>query len=417
VSTDDENQPAPDGTADGEAPKLPTRAAIYIDPDGTVHFGALFEGLVPVADALGTRKTTREQAALSGPGTDLGPRSELPLPPLAAPAIEDPAERNAMLEKLTPLLMRPVYFAIMHEQLGMSALRPNSLGMDDEFNFLPRDGRIQGFAAEPTSPGTRAGFPDLIWVKPGGRRRAGSPRRRLPELVAARPQSFRIDDEGLVPAERDAPVLFGDRPRPPAPGHFLRKQEPLVRAPIAQIDGTAFRMDPVTGLLPNESIIEARPQPELPSWYLLDYDRDFYRRWTPMIDIWALGPLQNEWFSYWWTEFREQALGGFPYFPFREDREIKWLIILRCKEQMMIRRDVPKLETPPELEDPYVYEIQGIGILQHERLLKLAELIEKPTWVEITRIVREDRGALHPWLDAYSDWRALKSGLEEQEGA
>jgi hypothetical protein len=33
-------------------PKLPVRASIYIDPDGSVHFGALFEGLVPVAEAL-----------------------------------------------------------------------------------------------------------------------------------------------------------------------------------------------------------------------------------------------------------------------------------------------------------------------------------------------------------------------------
>ena len=39
----------------GEAPlpKLPVRASIYIDPDGSVHFGALFGGLVPVAQALG----------------------------------------------------------------------------------------------------------------------------------------------------------------------------------------------------------------------------------------------------------------------------------------------------------------------------------------------------------------------------
>jgi hypothetical protein len=34
-------------------PRLPERAAIYIAKDGTVHFGALFEGLVPVARALG----------------------------------------------------------------------------------------------------------------------------------------------------------------------------------------------------------------------------------------------------------------------------------------------------------------------------------------------------------------------------
>lgn len=36
-----------------EPPRLPQRAAIYIAPDGTVHFGALFKDLVPVAAALG----------------------------------------------------------------------------------------------------------------------------------------------------------------------------------------------------------------------------------------------------------------------------------------------------------------------------------------------------------------------------
>ncbi len=34
-------------------PRLPVRAAIYIAPDGRVHFGALFAELVPVATALG----------------------------------------------------------------------------------------------------------------------------------------------------------------------------------------------------------------------------------------------------------------------------------------------------------------------------------------------------------------------------
>ena len=36
-------------------PRLPQRATIYIAPDGTVHFGALFRDLVPVADALAPR--------------------------------------------------------------------------------------------------------------------------------------------------------------------------------------------------------------------------------------------------------------------------------------------------------------------------------------------------------------------------
>jgi hypothetical protein len=38
-----------------EPPRLPERAAIYIAKDGSVHFGALFEGLVPVARSLGAK--------------------------------------------------------------------------------------------------------------------------------------------------------------------------------------------------------------------------------------------------------------------------------------------------------------------------------------------------------------------------
>ena len=36
-----------------ELPKLPVRAAIYLLPDGSVQFGALFAELLPVARALG----------------------------------------------------------------------------------------------------------------------------------------------------------------------------------------------------------------------------------------------------------------------------------------------------------------------------------------------------------------------------
>ena len=35
-----------------DPPRLPERAAIYRAPDGTVRFGALFAGLLPVAEAL-----------------------------------------------------------------------------------------------------------------------------------------------------------------------------------------------------------------------------------------------------------------------------------------------------------------------------------------------------------------------------
>jgi len=41
-----------------DAPRLPERAAIYIGPDGNVTFGALFEGLVPVAQAIAANSLT-----------------------------------------------------------------------------------------------------------------------------------------------------------------------------------------------------------------------------------------------------------------------------------------------------------------------------------------------------------------------
>ena len=51
---------------------LPVRASIYIAPDGTVHFGALFAELVPVAAALGrTAKPTASDDTGSSPSSAL----------------------------------------------------------------------------------------------------------------------------------------------------------------------------------------------------------------------------------------------------------------------------------------------------------------------------------------------------------
>jgi hypothetical protein len=42
-----------------EPPRLPERAAIYIAADGSVKFGALFEGLLPVAEAIAGKSLRR----------------------------------------------------------------------------------------------------------------------------------------------------------------------------------------------------------------------------------------------------------------------------------------------------------------------------------------------------------------------
>ena len=70
MSTNDDRERLAAGTAPGPVPRLPVRASIYIDVDGTVHFGALFEGLVPVADAL------RGPASARGEPTGEGARRE-----------------------------------------------------------------------------------------------------------------------------------------------------------------------------------------------------------------------------------------------------------------------------------------------------------------------------------------------------
>ena len=54
-----------------EAPRLPQRAAIYIAPDGSVKFGALFEDLVPVAEAVSG--SARPASALPVPPSDRNP--------------------------------------------------------------------------------------------------------------------------------------------------------------------------------------------------------------------------------------------------------------------------------------------------------------------------------------------------------
>jgi hypothetical protein len=65
VGTNEEQGPVGQGTAMEPPPRLPVRASIYIDVDGTVHFGALFEELVPVADSLGGRRDLEEPSRVS----------------------------------------------------------------------------------------------------------------------------------------------------------------------------------------------------------------------------------------------------------------------------------------------------------------------------------------------------------------
>ena len=58
-----------------QAPRLPQKAAIYIAPDGSVKFGALFEDLVPVAAAVAAVDADYLRRAGAAPEAPVQPAS------------------------------------------------------------------------------------------------------------------------------------------------------------------------------------------------------------------------------------------------------------------------------------------------------------------------------------------------------
>ncbi len=68
MGTNEEFDPVGQGTAMEPPLRLPVRASIYIDVDGTVHFGALFDELVPVADSLRGQRQTGEPSSANSRG-------------------------------------------------------------------------------------------------------------------------------------------------------------------------------------------------------------------------------------------------------------------------------------------------------------------------------------------------------------
>jgi hypothetical protein len=58
-----------------DAPRLPQRAAIYITPDGGVKFGALFEGLLPVAEAIAAKSLHMKEGGRRAPHAPIASRN------------------------------------------------------------------------------------------------------------------------------------------------------------------------------------------------------------------------------------------------------------------------------------------------------------------------------------------------------
>jgi hypothetical protein len=123
-----------------------------------------------------------------------------------------------------------------------------------------------------------------------------------------------------------------------------------------------------------------------------------------------IGPLHYEWFVLWWQTLDKTRPGARAPVPYELPRELDWAME-EIKEQMLIRRDVPKDEQPPQQQE-FFYLEQGPAFAAHEGT-DLDELIPEPAWVDAAQMLPPlplDRAV----REAYLQWRTLMDGLQER---
>src|SRR5439155_17074896 len=94
--------------------------------------------------------------------------------------------------------------------------------------------------------------------------------------------------------------------------------------------------------------------------------------WMARQRIAFMSPSLTELFAAWWYEWIRYSPGGRPPGSYRNRRDI-YFLMQRCKEQMLIRRDVAKDEHPPGVPQLIVREI-GLQIASHKAANDLGEL-------------------------------------------
>lgn len=204
------------------------------------------------------------------------------------------------------------------------------------------------------------------------------------ERGAARPEKLGLDDDGLPPAAREQPALSPERPQPPRPGHRLRPRMPLARAPIRyRLDWRAFRADPQRGTMANEQIL---PGPRRPpdTWILKPlHDAVVEVRYLEKRFFWP-PPTDLEWFVHWLNERAERrAPGGKEPRERKQPHDIDWMIWEDNREQMLIRRDVPKDENPPVEPENWHVHARNPGIGGKPRI-DFADYMKPTEWIEVS---------------------------------
>jgi len=174
-----------------------------------------------------------------------------------------------------------------------------------------------------------------------------------------------------------------------------------------------FRLDPVTHAPANEDILPQTSRDPTYRWVRPAFRSRFLDLpWMATERIRFLGPLQGEWFAMWWERAVSDRVGPREPFDWYQPHEVYWAMD-NCREQMLIRRDVPKDEQAPEEQ-----EWSGPGFEQAVAAweqVQLPRMVPEKEWVEIA-----DPRALAPAIDAargsreaYLRWRTLMHALED----
>ena len=233
---------------------------------------------------------------------------------------------------------------------------------------------------------------------------------RVRDLGQVRPAHFRLDGEMRLPPEIDPPALAADKP-PPAPPRRVRPRTPLMRAPLHRLRPRHFRLDPRSGAPANEGILPLDRREVTWGFIHPDLRREkIDLPWMARHRIRFLGPLQAEWFMMWWDQSAHRRPGAKEPRDYELERELSWALE-ECKEQMLIRRDVPKDENAPA-EQPFSALDVGptMALFENE---PLTELIPEKEGVEKAPMLEPlpfDRGL----REAYLQWRTLMDALEER---
>jgi hypothetical protein len=179
-------------------------------------------------------------------------------------------------------------------------------------------------------------------------------------------------------------------------------------------DPRKFRLDAVTLAPANEDILPLDSRDPSYRWVVPEFRSRFLDLpWMATDRIGFLGPLQVEWFAMWWERAVSDRVGPGEPFAWDQPHEVYWAMDI-CKEQMLIRRDVPKDEQAPEEQD-----LSGPGFDPAVAAWEPAEptrMVPEKQWVEIA-----DPRALAPGpaegrgpREAYLQWRTLMRALDDR---